>query len=217
MGNLIDLTGQRFGKLIVIKYLYTDKYRRTIWLCQCDCGNLKAIPSVNLRKGITKSCGCYNNEKNLRHGQFGTRLYSTWSKMIERCHNKKYAQYKNYGERGIRVCDEWKNDFVAFYNWAMANGYKDNLTIDRIDNNGNYEPSNCRWATIQQQQNNRRNNRVFIINGEKLTMAEVARKYQINYKSLKTKMRKNIDILTAITELKDYYKKKNKRATLRAK
>lgn len=205
-----NLLGKRFGRWTVIKHCGTDKWKSNIWLCRCDCGNERTLSSHNLRMGYSKSCGCYNRDKNLKHGQFGTRLYSTWSNMIERCFNSNDNGYKLYGGRGIKVCDEWR-DFSNFYDWSMANGYQDDLTIDRIDVNGNYEPSNCRWATMLQQANNKRNNRVFEINGEKLAMAEIARKYNIHYATLKGRIRKDSDIIKAVyTPIKNCGRKKVK-------
>lgn len=167
MGRFIDLTGQKFGRLTVIKKVGIDKYGKSIWLCKCDCGNEKEVKSDNLRRGVTKSCGCYNidmlkrrdktqiSNLNKKHGKYKTRLYRIWQAMKERCYNPNRWNYDKYGGKGIVVCDEWRNDFMNFYNWAMANGYNDNLSIDRIDNNGNYEPSNCRWTDCCMQGYNR--------------------------------------------------------------
>lgn len=123
-------------------------------MSQCECGNLTSWR--------TRSCGCSHK----KHDKTNTRLYRIWIRMKLRCYNEKHLYYKYYGERNIKVCDEWLDDFQAFYDWAINNGYNDNLTIDRIDVNGNYEPSNCRWATVKQQNRNKRNNVNYTINGE---------------------------------------------------
>lgn len=245
MPRIKDLTGKRFGRLIVIKYTgKTDKRHNTLWLCKCDCGNITEANSYRLKNGEIKSCGClykenlkkingnYNligkkyslltvlEEAYVKNGKKywkcicdcgnisyrtttelvtqeikscgclkknklpikikGTRLYRIWSGMKRRCNNISDREYKYYGGRGIKVCNEWNNSSYVFYNWAMTNGYKDNLTLDRIDVNGNYEPNNCRWVTWKVQENNRRNNDFIEYNGEKHTLKEWSEILSIN-------------------------------------
>lgn len=181
-----DITGQRFGRLVAVK-MYAEKYKRTKWLCKCDCGNEKLMPLDSLMTGRAKSCGCYRKEVTRdhfrKHGLGNERLYSIWLNMRTRCFNPKVKSYKDYGGRGITVCKEW-DDFTNFYQWSLNNGYEDNLTIDRIDNDGNYEPSNCRWGTRVVQMNNTSQNVKIEINGELKTLADHARDNKLNYDTL---------------------------------
>ena len=174
MGKVKDLTGQKFNKLTVIKRVENDKRGEATWLCKCECGNSVKVLGSSLRKGVTKSCGCYKREKfnNYRHGLCHTRLYNIYKKIIQRVENPNCKEYKWYGGRGISICDEWKNDFMTFYNWAMQNGYADTLSIDRIDNDRGYCPENCRWVSSKEQQRNKRNNHRVTYNGETKCVSE---------------------------------------------
>lgn len=192
-----DLTGKRFGKLNVMKYShkeYNKKLHNHIfyYLCKCDCGNEIIKSDRYLKYTKTPSCGCYglkkikevNKKAHTTHGMRNSRIYRIWQSMKSRCKYKSVNGYENYGGRGIKVCDEWLNDFISFYNWAMKNGYKEDLTIDRIDVDGNYEPDNCRWATLKEQSNNRRDNHYITYNNETHSISEWSEILKINYATL---------------------------------
>lgn len=156
-----DLLGKRFGKLTVIKREYNKPGTHARWLCKCDCGKEVVIQSHCLTSGKQKSCGCFVVEMHTTHGESKSRLYNIWNCMKQRCGNKNNHNFKEYGARGITVCEEWKNSFEVFYKWAMENGYKPDAkrgecTLDRIDNNGNYCPDNCRWTSMKNQCQSRR-------------------------------------------------------------
>lgn len=191
MGKFVDLTGQRFGRLIVLERRGTDKHGKVLWLCQCDCGNSTMTTTGQLKSGKTSSCGCLHNEllvlRNTKHGKTNTRLYRIYEGIKTRCYSNSYKEYYLYGGRGITVCEEWKSDFMNFYNWAMENGYSDDLTIDRIDVDGNYEPSNCRWATAKEQANNTRKTNYLIFNGIKKSFNEWSVLVNIKTKTLKNR------------------------------
>ena len=175
MGKIIDITKQKFGKLTVLELAYI-KNHQSYWLCQCECGNQKIIRGIDLKNGATKSCGCLRLKNNSivknYNPKANRRLKRIYYYMKERCYNPSSQNYKNYGNRGIEICSEWKNDFKAFYEWSMANGYKEGLSIDRINVNGNYEPSNCRWVTMKEQCNNKRTNHFITYKNETHTLTE---------------------------------------------
>ncbi len=155
-----DLTGQKFNRLTVIKRVENDWQGNAKFLCRCECGKQVIVLGYCLRNKNTQSRGCLGREKRIEantiHNLSKHRLHIIWDCMKARCGNKNNPNYKYYGGRGIKVCEEWKNDFMNFYNWAITNKYEKSLTIDRINNNGNYEPNNCRWVTMKEQNKNKR-------------------------------------------------------------
>lgn len=200
MGKFIDLTGQKFGRLLVLKYI-----GNSYWLCKCECGNKKNAKAYDLKIGKVQSCGCLNVEKNkklhTKHGLCNHRLNNIWQSMKQRCYNKNNPKYKNYGGRGITICEEWLDNFINFYNWAMANGYQDDLTIDRINVNGNYEPNNCRFVNNKIQSNNKTTNLYITYNSENHTLKEWSNILNINYYTLHKRITKyKWDIKRAFTQ-----------------
>lgn len=184
-----QMIGKKFGRLLVLKETDERKDRRIVYKCLCDCGNITFVTGKNLRNGNTKSCGCLSVDKlkqrSTIHGKTNTKLFHVWCDVRRRCNNSNRGDYKYYGGRGIKVCDEWLHDFMAFYDWAMNNGYNDNLTIDRIDVNGNYEPNNCRWITHKEQCNNRRSNVLLTYKGKTQNMTQWAKELNISYSTIK--------------------------------
>lgn len=205
MGKIIDLTGQRFGRLTVLEIDCMPHKGHSRWICVCDCGEYVSVPSDCLRLGKSKSCGCLYRETirtaGQKHGLRHTRLYQTWRSMKDRCYNPNNKWYKDYGGRGIYVCEEWRNDVKAFYDWAIANGYRDDLTIDRINVDGNYEPSNCRWADKKTQSNNRRACRFITAFGQTKTMKEWAEFVGISYNSLRWRLNHGYSPEDALTKI----------------
>ena len=217
MGKLIDLTGQRFGKLVVVKraenHVSPNGFQKVQWLCQCDCGNMTIVSGGNLRNGTTKSCGCLKVESgktaNLKHGciRVGNkdRLYGVWAGMKQRCYNPKHEFYHRYGARGINVCDEWLNDYFAFKEWAYANGYDEKAklnqcTIDRIDPNKGYCPENCRWVDQKVQSNGLCTNHLIEYNGEIHTLSQWADILEMSYDVLKRRIQRDWTIERAFNQ-----------------
>lgn len=156
--------GQQFNRWIIVKYSRTRRsgiHNKKFYLCRCECGNTKMVDEATLKNGRSKSCGCWKREVDIArhyvHGQSYNRIYSVWKNMNKRCSDPRHKGYKYYGGKGVEVCNEWKLSFVAFYEWAKKHGYSDALFIDRIDGNGNYEPSNCRFVDWSVQLANRSN------------------------------------------------------------
>lgn len=205
MAKLRDLTGQRFTRLVVIERAENANCGRSMWRCRCDCGNEVCVIGQNLVRGRSRSCGCWFEDR--KHMESHTRLYRIWTGMKTRCGNPKHHEYYNYGGKGISVCDEWKDSFQAFHEWATESGYADGLTIDRIDNEKNYCPENCRWATYKQQANNRTQNHLVTYNGKTQNIAQWAEELGINRVTLQARInRYGWDIEKAMTT-KDARKK----------
>lgn len=191
MPKKIDLTGRRFGRLVVLYETSERKGGNIVWHCRCDCGNEVDVGGHNLTSSRTTSCGCFQREYAAEaHTVHGMRrqgethpVYRTWYHMLQRCENPNSIGYQNYGGRGITVCGEW-HDAEKFIGWAVLNGWRKGLTLDRIDNDGNYEPSNCRWATRKEQAQNKRNNRFITFNGKTQTLAGWAEEIDISPNTL---------------------------------
>ena len=186
-----DIVNNKYGKLIVLCYYKNDKYNNALWLCKCDCGNELIVNGYALRSGHTQSCGCLQKEKAKKnkfiHGFAKTKLYKRWFQIKERCENPNNPSYKHYGGRNIKLCEEW-HDFLIFQKWALNNGYQEKLTIERINVNGNYEPSNCIFATRLTQ--NRNTTRTYNING--YTAAEIARIFNLSRSTVAKWLRQGI-------------------------
>lgn len=210
----MDLTGMNIGYWHIngpAPPLF-DSRGRTIrmWDCSCKCGARKNVRDAEIRRGASTSCGCYNREISSTHHESRTRLYDTWHGLRQRCNNPNSKDAHNYYERGIVVCEEWNKSYEAFRDWAIANGYQDGLTIDRIDVNGNYCPENCRWATAKEQCRNTRVNHLLTHNGETKTIAEWAEITGIDYYTLAKRIEKGWSDDDAITRPVDHSKNKYK-------
>lgn len=202
MPKLIDLTGKKFGRLTVIDRAPNSAKCETRWNCVCECGAKTTVRGKNLIQGITRSCGCIRKDPRPyrnTHGMSRTRLYRIWSLIKNRCENENSPAYRNYGGRGIELCEDWHSS-SAFFEWALSNGYAENLTIDRIDNNKGYSPENCRWVDETTQGNNKRTNRYITIGDKTKTLAQWCREYNMNYKAVHNRITKlEWDIEKALT------------------
>lgn len=195
-----EMIGNKYGKLTVLKQI-NDLDKSKYFLCRCDCGNEKEVTKGNLIHGLVKSCGCllgkhldeYRvNGANYKHGLTNSKIYNIWSGMKRRTTDPKQENYKNYGGRGITVCDEWLDDFQSFYDWSMNNGYKEGLSIERVDTNGNYDPSNCRWIEPIDQYYNKRNTVLVEIDGIKKTYKEWTEQLGVNRWWIESRVRKGL-------------------------
>lgn len=223
MGKLIDLTGKRFNRLLVLErsgsYIDSTGRKRPLWKCLCECGNVCVKKAKSLQSGDAKSCGCYNKELCaqrikafnkitdhsyvIKHNMSHTRLHNIWNNMKQRCYNPNNTGYYVYGAEGKTVCDEWldkEKGFINFYNWSMSYGYRDDLTIDRIDGSKGYSPSNCRWVTMKEQSNNTRQNCLIEYKGKKQTIAQWAEEKGMVFNTLRTRLIRGWNIERALTE-----------------
>ena len=213
MGKIKELVGKKYGRLTVQKYLYIQNHK-AYWLCKCDCGGEKITSTFALTTSQCKSCGCLPRENGIRlnkmitkHNMSSTRVYRILAGMKRRCYNPKDKEYHCYGGRGIKICDEWldkENGYKNFCEWALSNGYDNNkkgteCSIDRIDNNGDYCPENCRFVTMKEQCNNLRKNKRYDYNGENYTISQLSEKDNIPYCTLFWRLKK-WDIEKALTE-----------------
>ena len=202
--KFVDLTGQRFGRLVVIKKAEHQKKGKTRWLCRCDCGRYTEVITHSLKRGATKSCGCLRQETiysyNHRLGNRNSeRLYQIWKGMKQRTTDKNATNFKNYGGRGITMCVEWLQDYEKFKQWAIDSGYQDGLSIERIDNMRGYCPDNCKWADRNEQNNSKRNNRVIEYYGMKRTISQWAKYLHIGESVLRDRLNRGWTIDKALS------------------
>lgn len=195
--KLIDRTGQVFGSLVAIEYIPAPK-GQSRWKCRCVCGAETLVSPANLQSGRVRSCGCTRGEANKTHGQSGTRLYGVWKKMRDRCNSPACKEYKHYGQRGIRVCARWDTSFAAFA--ADVGERPPGMTLEREDNDGDYEPGNVRWATRAEQTRNTARNVFFELDGQRKTLAEWARNFGIKVGTVRTRLKFGWEVKRAFTQ-----------------
>ena len=208
MAKLLDLTNKRFGRLVALEIDKT-KTRRIYWLCKCDCRNIVSVSSIKLTSGETKSCGCLRKEKlsitRKKHGLTKQSLHNAWINMKTRCDNPNYNEFERYGGRGITYCEEWKS-FENFMSWALQNGYQDIkksngrnvLSLDRINNNGNYEPANCRWVTALQQGRNKCNNKIYQYKGNKYCISALQEISAVSIDTIRRRIKNGWNVEDAV-------------------
>jgi len=203
--NFVNITGNRYGRWTVLSYIGKNK-KRHVWLCRCDCGKEKVIYSGHLKNGATKSCGCLHKEIISTHKQTKTKEYRAWATIKRKCLNSKDKRYPDYGGRGITVCDRWLN---SFENFIEDMGMKPTPihSIDRINNNGNYEPSNCRWATPKEQARNTRFNRTIEYKGDTMCISEIAEKYGMSHLTLRSRLSSGWSVERALSTPIGNYRK----------
>jgi hypothetical protein len=207
--RFIDMTGNKYGRLLVIKHVGSTLNGKTLlWEMQCDCGKVIVQQGGQVRNGKIVSCGCFQREASAsrltKHGKSRTREYTIWNQMIARCYNQKNSRYYTHGGRGITVCDRWRNSVEAFIeDMGLIPGPK--YSIDRINNDGNYEPENCRWATVEEQMNNKRTNRKMTYKGKTQTIAQWSREVGIRYATLLQRTRNGWTAEKALTTPPDLY------------
>lgn len=191
----LDLEGQIFGRWRVINRAENSRTGKSRWFCECSCGTKRIVFGGHLVSGNSVSCGCYSREitaeRNKTHGKADSRLYSIWLGMRDRCYRKTNHKYSEYGARGIGVCADWRSSYVSFEEWAISNGYIDGLSIDRINNDGNYSPDNCRWTTAITQANNKRNNHIVDYGGEKITVSQLSKISGVSYNTLLSRINRD--------------------------
>jgi hypothetical protein len=202
-----DIVGKRFGRLVVLSPI--RKNGRLKYKCQCDCGNITTVCRYNLLNGNTTSCGCYHREViskiHRSHGSTPRRLYNIWTGMHSRCYDKNCSCYDRYGGRGIRICPEWRNDYPKFRDWSLSHGYSSDLSIDRINTNGDYSPDNCRWADVITQANNKHNNHYLVIDGARYSVNQAARQFGINNKTILWRLKNGASDEESILPIGEYH------------
>ena len=194
-----DITGMRFGKLVVLGPNGHDKHRNALWKCRCDCGGETTVQAGSLRHSITKSCGCLPRGSAPTHAMSGTPEYFAWGNMIQRCTNPKFIHFDRYGGRGIQVCSRWRSSFEAFYA-DMGPRPGPTHSVERRNVDGHYEPGNCYWATADIQASNTSRNVFYEIDGERLTQSQLARKYGIGIQTLRTRLERGLPLKEALTK-----------------